>query len=44
MWDAPEIDAEVRMDGPAALGRIVPVKIQSVSAYELRGVVRDSER
>ena len=38
-WDAPEIDAEVRIDSSAALGQIVPIKIRSASAYELRGVV-----
>jgi len=37
-WDAPEIDAEVRVMGSATLGDIVKVKITDASAYRLRGI------
>ncbi len=37
-WDAPEIDAEVRVMGCATLGDIVPVKITDASAYRLQGI------
>jgi ribosomal protein S12 methylthiotransferase len=38
-WDAPEIDAEVRIEGIASVGEIVPVKITRASAYKLQGTV-----
>ncbi|MDM7925340.1 MAG: TRAM domain-containing protein, partial [bacterium] len=37
--DAPEIDAAVWVRGRAVPGRIVPVRIESSSAYDLTGTV-----
>lgn len=36
---APEIDGVVYLDGPAAVGEIVPVRITGASTYDLRGQV-----
>ncbi len=38
VWDAPEIDAEVRVPAALTPGDIVPVEITSASAYRLDGV------
>jgi ribosomal protein S12 methylthiotransferase len=35
---APEIDGVVYLDGPAPVGRILPVRITSASTYDLRAV------
>lgn len=36
-WDAPEIDNRVLGKGPAVPGEIVPVTVQSVTPYDLKG-------
>lgn len=36
-WDAPEIDARVRVNGIWSPGAIIPVTIEKVAAYQLNG-------
>jgi ribosomal protein S12 methylthiotransferase len=38
VWDAPEVDGEVRIRGNAPVGEIISVKVTEASAYRLQGV------
>lgn len=38
-WDAPEIDNTVQVKGQAIPGEIIPVRINSVTPYDLKGVI-----
>jgi ribosomal protein S12 methylthiotransferase len=40
--DAPEVDGLVIVEGKAKVGEIVPIKITSASAYDLRGAAIES--
>jgi ribosomal protein S12 methylthiotransferase len=39
VWDAPEVDGEVRIQANAPVGEIISVKVTDASAYRLQGVV-----
>ncbi|MFH1009997.1 MAG: 30S ribosomal protein S12 methylthiotransferase RimO [bacterium] len=42
-WDAPEVDCDVRIDGNAPPGEMVPIRISGASAYRLQGVALTDE-
>ncbi len=40
-WDAPEIDARVRIDGEAELGTIIRARITKAASYQIDGSLRN---
>ncbi len=38
-WQAPEVDGQIRVQGPGATGALVPVRITGSSDYDLMGVI-----
>jgi ribosomal protein S12 methylthiotransferase len=43
IWDAPEIDGRVRVQGEYMPGMIIPVKVEKVAAYQLSGVAQQTQ-